>query len=113
MLYTSIELNNFCLVYSFNAIYTLPGCVSKNFSIVVVADDTIVLIGKRVDFNEQYYVFGQMGNQVRKILYADVKFKTLLHYLYAIAAVDGPAKGMKVVDLKPTAFAHLSKSAVV
>jgi hypothetical protein len=34
-------------------------------------------------------------------------------YLYAIAALDGPAKGSKEVDLKPAAFDHLTKSAKV
>ena len=34
-------------------------------------------------------------------------------YLYAIAALDGPANGIREVDLKPTLFAHLLKSAKV
>ena len=34
-------------------------------------------------------------------------------YLYAIAALEGPAKGSKEVDVKPAAFAHLLKSAKV
>lgn len=34
-------------------------------------------------------------------------------YLYAIAALDGPANGIIAVDLNPAIFAHRLKSAKV